>query len=308
MPVIEADGLTRRFGEVLAVDGLSFAIDAGSVVGFLGRNGAGKTTTLRMLLGLIEPDAGRAMIDGLPYRHLPDRSRRVGAALEASGIHPGRKVIDHLRVRAKPAGIPKQRIAEVLEQVELTDAAGRRVSTLSLGMRQRLALAAALLGDPELLILDEPANSLDPEGVRWLRGLLRGLAQEGRTVLVSSHVLAEVAEVANSVLIIDAGRLVTHAPLKELLDQAPPSVKVRTPEPDALARTLNAQGLQTESIDHGVRVLAANPELVATLAARQSIPVLECVGEAPDLEDVFFQLTNHAPNRLTDTIASEATR
>lgn len=292
MAVIEADGLTKRFGDVLAVNDLSFAIPAGSVVGFLGRNGAGKTTTLRMLLGLVGPDAGWATIDGHPYRKLPDRSRRVGAALEASGIHPGRKVIDHLRVRAIATGIPRQRIGEVLEQVELAGAAGRRVSTLSLGMRQRLALAAALLGNPEVLILDEPANGLDPEGVRWLRGLLRSLAQEGRTVLVSSHVLAEVAEVASSVLIIDAGRLVTHAPLDELLNQAPHRVRVRTADPDALAAALDMQGLRTEPADHGLRVLGSDPDQVATLAAEHSIPILECASEDADLEDVFFQLTS----------------
>jgi ABC-2 type transport system ATP-binding protein len=304
MAVIEAQGLTKRFGSVLAVDDLSFAIEAGSVVGFLGRNGAGKTTTLRMLLGLVSPDTGQATIDGRPYRQLSDRTRRVGAALEASGIHPGRKVADHLRVRASATGIPKQRIAEVLERVELSAAADRRAGTLSLGMRQRLALGAALLGDPEVLILDEPANGLDPEGVRWLRGLLRGLAEDGRTVLVSSHILAEVAEVATSVLIIDAGRLVTHAPLNDLLSQAPRWVRVRTPDPGALAEALNARGLQTETGDRSLRALGAAPEQVATIAAEQSIPILECASEDADLEDVFFQLTN----RTANTVVSEVTR
>ncbi len=303
MTVIEAEGLTKRFGAVLAVDDLSFVIEAGSVVGFLGRNGAGKTTTLRMLLGLVTPDAGRATIDDRPYRQLPERTHRVGAALEASGIHPGRTVVGHLRVRASATGIPVRRIGEVLDQVELTAAADRRVGALSLGMRQRLALAAALLGDPEVLILDEPANGLDPDGVRWLRGLLRSLAHEGRTVLVSSHVLAEVAEVATSVLIIDAGRLVTHAPLPELLGGAPRWVRVRTPNPDALAYTLNAQGLQTETSDDGVRVVGASPEQVATLAAEHSIPILECASEDADLEDVFFELTSS-----TNAIASGANR
>ena len=174
-------------------------------------------------------------------------------------------------------------------------------------MRQRLALAAALLGEPEVLILDEPANGLDPNGVRWLRGLLRGLAQQGRTVLVSSHVLAEVAEVATSVLIIDAGRLVSHSPLQDLLRHAPQRVKVRTPEPEALARVLNAQALQTEPAEQGLRVLGAEPETVAKLAAQQSIPVLECAGEDAGLEDVFFQLTRTA-NGSASTVASEATR
>ena len=303
MTVIEAEGLTKRFGAVLAVDDLSFVIEAGSVLGFLGRNGAGKTTTLRTLLGLVTPDAGRAMIDDRPYRQLPERTHRVGAALEASGIHPGRTVAGHLRVRASATGIPVRRIGEVLDQVELTAAADRRVGALSLGMRQRLALAAALLGDPEVLILDEPANGLDPDGVRWLRGLLRSLAHEGRTVLVSSHVLAEVTEVATSILIIDAGRLVTHAPLQELLGGAPRWVRVRTPNPDALAYALNAQGLQTETSDVGIRVVGASPEQVATLAAEHSIPILGCASEDADLEDVFFELTSS-----TNAIASEANR
>ena len=299
MAVIEAEALTKSFGPVLAVDDLSFAIEAGTVVGFLGRNGAGKTTTLRMLVGLVRPDAGRATIAGHPYAKLPARARRVGAVLEASGIHPGRKVRDHLRVRAVAAGVDNRRIAEVLDQVELAGAADRRAGSLSLGMRQRLALAAALLGDPEVLILDEPANGLDPEGVRWLRGLLRGLAREGRTVLVSSHVLAEVAEVATSALIIDAGRLVAHAPLAELLARGPQRVRVRTPQPAQLAETLSEHGLRVEVEGEGLAVVGASPEQVATLAARGAVPVLECVGEPADLEEVFFQLTSTTPAEPT---------
>jgi ABC-2 type transport system ATP-binding protein len=220
---------------------------------------------------------------------------------------PGRKVADHLRVRATATGVASRRIGEVLEQVELAGASDRRVSTLSLGMRQRLTLAAALLGEPEVLILDEPANGLDPEGVRWLRGLLRGPAQQGRTVLVSSHVLAEVSEVATSVLIIDACRLVSHAPLKDLLRHAPQRVKVRTPEPERLAHVLNARALQAESVEQGLRVLGAEPEMVATLAAQRSIPVPKCASEDADLEDAFFQLTRPA-NGFARTVASEATR
>jgi ABC-2 type transport system ATP-binding protein len=216
MAAISVKGLTKRFGDVLAVDQLDFQVDPGTVVGFLGPNGAGKTTTLRMLLGLVTPTAGTATIAGRPYRELPDPARRVGAVLEASGFHPGRSARDHLRVLATAAGLDPRRVDEVLERTGLAAAGRRRVGGFSLGMRQRLGLAAALLGDPEVLVLDEPANGLDPEGVHWLRGLIRGLAADGRTVLVSSHLLAEVAQTADQVVIIDKGRLVTQAPMAEL--------------------------------------------------------------------------------------------
>jgi ABC-2 type transport system ATP-binding protein len=219
MAVIEVRGLTKRFGQVLAVDQMSFEVARGTVTGFLGSNGAGKTTTLRMLLGLIRPDAGTATINGRAYRDLDEPLHQVGAVLEASSFHPGRTARNHLRVQAM-AGMGAQadpsRIDDVLELVELTGAADRRVGGFSLGMRQRLGLATALLTDPDLLILDEPANGLDPEGVRWLRDLLRGLAAEGSTVLVSSHILAEVAQTVDSVVIVDHGHLVTQSSLAEL--------------------------------------------------------------------------------------------
>ncbi len=216
MSVIEVRGLTKRFGPVLAVDRLSFAVEPGSVVGFLGRNGAGKTTTLRMLLGLVRPDAGTATINGRAYRDLPEPLHQVGAVLEASSFHPGRTARDHLRVQALAAQVDPSRIDEVLDLVELRGAADRRVGGFSLGIRQRLGLATALLTEPELLILDEPANGLDPDGVHWLRDLLRGLAADGATVLVSSHILAEVAQTVDSVVILDHGRLVAQSPLADL--------------------------------------------------------------------------------------------
>jgi ABC-2 type transport system ATP-binding protein len=216
MPVIEISGLTKRFADVTAVDHVSFTVDQGSVTGFLGPNGAGKTTTLRMLLGLVTPTAGRATINGRPYRGLPAPLHAVGAALESSSAYPGRTARSHLRITALAGGAPRRRVEEVLELTGLADAAGRRVGRFSLGMKQRLGLAAALLCDPEILILDEPANGLDPEGVRWLRQLLRRLAGEGRTVLVSSHILAEVAQTVDRVVILDHGRLVTQAPLADL--------------------------------------------------------------------------------------------
>jgi len=216
MALIEVRGLTKRFGKVLAVDRLSFTVEAGTVVGFLGPNGAGKTTTLRMLLGLVRPDAGTATINGRCYRDLAEPLHQVGAVLEASSFYPGRTARSHLRVQAMLSQADPSRIDEVLEQVDLTGAADRRVGGFSLGMRQRLGLATALLADPELLILDEPANGLDPDGVRWPRDLLRGIAAEGCTVLVSSHILAEVAQTVDAVVILDHGHLVTQSPLAEL--------------------------------------------------------------------------------------------
>jgi ABC-2 type transport system ATP-binding protein len=218
MSVIEVRGLTKRFGPVLAVDRLSFAVEPGEVVGFLGPNGAGKTTTLRMLLGLVRPDAGTATINGRAYPDLPEPLHQVGAVLEASSFHPGRTARNHLRVQALAGEADPSRIDDVLELTGLTEAADRRVGGFSLGMRQRLGLATALLTDPQLLILDEPANGLDPEGVRWLRDLLRGMAAEGATVLVSSHILAEVAHTVDSVVILDRGRLVAQSSLADLTD------------------------------------------------------------------------------------------
>jgi ABC-2 type transport system ATP-binding protein len=218
MPVIEVRGLTKRFGPVLAVDQLSFAVEPGEVVGFLGPNGAGKTTTLRMLLGLVRPDAGTATINGKAYPDLPEPLHQVGAVLEASSFHPGRTARNHLRVQALAGEADPSRIDDVLELTGLTEAADRRVGGFSLGMRQRLGLATALLTEPELLILDEPTNGLDPEGVRWLRDLLRSMAAEGATVLVSSHILAEVAHTVDSVVILDHGQLVAQSSLADLTD------------------------------------------------------------------------------------------
>jgi len=208
--------LTKRFGELAAVDGVTFSLEPGTVTAFLGPNGAGKTTTLRLLLGLAEPAGGEALVFGRRYRELDEPIRRVGAVLESSDFHPARSGRDHLRALALAAGLPLSRVEEVLEQVDLSGAASRRVRTYSLGMRQRLGLAAALLGNPELLILDEPANGLDPAGVRWLRIFLQAFAAQGRTVLVSSHLLAEVAQTVDRVLIIDHGRLLASGRLDEL--------------------------------------------------------------------------------------------
>jgi ABC-2 type transport system ATP-binding protein len=216
MTEVEVRDLTKTFGRVTAVRGMSFTAPAGAVTGFLGPNGSGKTTTLRILLGLVRADAGAALIGGLPYGRLARPRRTAGAMLEATGFHPGRRARDHLRVLASAAEIPGHRVDEVLDQVGLAPAARRRVREFSLGMRQRLGLAAALLGDPRVLVLDEPANGLDPAGIAWLRGLLRGLADEGRTVIVASHVLSEVAQTADHVVIVSAGQVRFAGPLGEI--------------------------------------------------------------------------------------------
>ncbi len=218
-PVVSVQALTKHFRDVVAVEDVTFSLEAGTVTGFLGPNGAGKTTTLRLLLGLARPSAGEALVFGRRYRDLDSPPRRVGAVLESNDFHPGRSGRDHLRALALAAEIPPSRVEEVLELVELEPVAGRRVKTYSLGMRQRLGLAGALLGDPELLILDEPANGLDPAGVHWLRGFLRDFAEQGRTVLVSSHILAEVAQTVDQIVIIDHGRLLTTATLADLTER-----------------------------------------------------------------------------------------
>jgi ABC-2 type transport system ATP-binding protein len=219
-PVVSVRALTKRYFEVIAVERLSFTLEPGTITAFLGPNGAGKTTTLRLLLGLARPSAGEALLFGYRYRELDDPARRVGAVLESNDFDPSRSGRNHMRVLALAAGIPNQRVEELLELVELDRAAHRPVSSYSLGMRQRLGLAAALLGDPELLLLDEPANGLDPAGVHWLRGFLQGLAADGRTVLISSHVLAEVAQTVQRALIISRGRLVGDIQLDQLEDGA----------------------------------------------------------------------------------------
>jgi ABC-2 type transport system ATP-binding protein len=293
MAVITIQGLTKRFGPVTAVDDLSFEVDQGTVVGFLGPNGAGKTTTLRMLLGLVTPTAGTAKIDGRPYRGLPDPIRQVGAVLEASSFHPGRSARNHLRVIATAAGLPLARTDAVLDQVGLATAAHRRVGGFSLGMRQRLGLATALLGDPQVLILDEPANGLDPEGVHWLRGFLRQLADQGHTVLVSSHVLAEVAQTVDQVVIIAAGRLVTQSTLAALTARTDQLVRVRTPQAEALRSLLAAQGIRANP-DGADQLLATGttPEAVGRAAAAAGIVIYEMGVERSNLEDVFLQLTS----------------
>jgi len=298
MPVIEVHDLTKRFGVLTAVDHLSFEVDAGSVVGFLGPNGAGKTTTLRTLLGLVAPAQGSAKICGRLYQELPDPLHRVGAVLEASSPYPGRTARNNLRVQALAGQMPDSRIEEVLDLVDLIPAADRRVGEFSLGMRQRLGLATALLCDPEILILDEPANGLDPEGVRWLRDLLRDLADEGRTVLVSSHILAEVAQTVDSVIILDRGHLVTHDTLEELTARVQHKLRIRTPQAEQLQRLLIAQGATALVVTPDrLEVTGSSAERVGLLAAEHAIPIFETTTDGVGLEDVFFQLTEAAESK-----------
>jgi ABC-2 type transport system ATP-binding protein len=291
--VVAVEHLSKRFGQLLAVDDLSFALRAGTITGFLGPNGAGKTTTLRMLLGLVEPTSGTALVFGHRYREHPDPARRVGAVLEAADFHPGRSGREHLAALALAASLPLSRVDEVLELVELAAAGRRRVGTYSLGMRQRLGLAAALLRDPELLILDEPANGLDPEGVHWLRTFMRGFATAGKTVFVSSHVLAEVAQTVDRVLIIDKGRLVTIAPLGELTRRMQAGVRVRAAGVRALLPALAAAGFEATVLDGDeLLVRGASPKEVGELAWNAGIVIEELTQESSTLEGVFLELTS----------------
>jgi ABC-2 type transport system ATP-binding protein len=290
---IDVVGLTKRFGPVTAVDDISFTVQPGRVTGFLGPNGAGKTTTLRCLLGLVRPTAGTATIGGHTYRDLPDPLGTVGASLEAASFHPGRTARDHLRVMASGARLPRDRIDEVLQVVSLQEAADRRVGGYSLGMRQRLALAAALLGDPDVLVLDEPANGLDPAGIAWLRGFLTRLAAEGRTILISSHVLSEVQQTVEDVLIIANGRLVRHGRLHDLDDPTTRGVLVRSPDAERLRKVLHSEGLpESGSPDGLVRVTGTTPAAVGAAAFRHGIEVHELYAEPSDLERTFLQLTS----------------
>jgi ABC-2 type transport system ATP-binding protein len=294
MEKILIEGLTKRYGPVPAVDDLSFSVPAGRVTGFLGPNGAGKTTTLRILLGLVHPTSGSATINGIAYANLADPARTVGAVLEATSFHPGRRPRDHLKILAAAAGIPQSRVEQTLERVGLATAADRRVGGFSLGMRQRLGLAAALLGEPEILVLDEPTNGLDPDGVRWLRGLVRQLASEGRTVLVSSHLLSEVAQTVDDVVIIANGGLVAHGPIADVARQAASrfAVLLRTPDTIEAQRALTAAELEVSLEDDGALVVSgATPDAVGRAVAKAGLTLYEMRPLDRTLEDVFLELT-----------------
>lgn len=292
---IVVSGLTKTFGSVRAVDDLNFTVEPGSVTGFLGPNGAGKTTTLRMVLGLAQPTAGTATIGGQRYHDIADPGRAVGAVLEATSFHPGRSARNHLKVYCSVIGVPDARADEVLEMVGLRDAANRSVKGYSMGMRQRLGLATALLGNPRVLILDEPANGLDPEGIAWLRQLLRHLADtEGRTVLVSSHVLSEVEQTVDRVVILTRGRLVREGTLAELSEGREQGTLVRTPSPDELAAAVGSFGPDVR-VERGaediVYVRGAEPRPVGHAAFAAGVEMHELSPMRSDLEDIFLELT-----------------
>jgi len=290
--VIEVDRLTKRYGKTIAVDDLSFRVTPGRITGFLGPNGAGKTTTLKAVLGLVHPTSGTTTVLGKPYRELDDPLRRVGAVLETSRYHPGRSGRNHLRVVAAQAGVPNARVDEVLQLVAMKEPAKRRVGGYSMGMRQRLGLAAALLGEPELLVLDEPANGLDPAGIRWLRDLLRSLASQGRTILISSHVLAEVEQIADEVVIIHRGRFVAQSTTRDLAERAAGAVRVRSPEAARLREVLATDGMTVaESDDGALSVSEGTAPRVGELAAANGIVLHELMTERATLEEAFLELT-----------------
>jgi ABC-2 type transport system ATP-binding protein len=293
MAAIEISEISKRFGSVQAVSDLSFEVEQGRVTGFLGPNGAGKSTTLRILLGLVHADAGNATFDGHHFEQLPHPSAEVGAVLEDASFHPGRTGRNHLRILAAAGGHPSSRVDEVLGQVGLGDAGNRRVKGYSMGMRQRLAIAAALLGDPEVLILDEPANGLDPPGIRWMRELMRSEARRGRAVLVSSHLLSEVSQSVDDIVVISHGELRANGSLQDVLARAEGGgTRVRAPDADALTRALQAAGIEFRPDPSGALLArGAAPERVGQVASDARVALSELTSAGRSLEDVFLELT-----------------
>jgi ABC-2 type transport system ATP-binding protein len=291
--MIEARGLTKRYGKTLAVDSLSFDVRPGQVTGFLGPNGSGKSTTMRLIMGLDLPNTGRATINGRPYRNLPWPMHEVGALLEAKAIHPGRSAFNHLWMLAQTHGIRRRRVEEMLDLVGLTDVAGRRAGKFSLGMSQRLGIAAALLGDPSVLLFDEPVNGLDPEGILWVRTLLRHLASEGRTVFVSSHLMSEMAITADHVVVIGRGRLIADQPVADLVTQSSGQfVKVRTPDPGRLSSLIGTAGGKVKPSDDGsLAVSDLSAEAIGDLAAEHGVRLHELTPLRASLEEAFMDLT-----------------
>jgi len=291
--MIQVQGLSKSYGETLAVDGLDFEVRPGAVTGFLGPNGAGKTTTMRMILGLDRPTAGRALVAGRPYQELADPLKQVGALLDAHAVHGGRTARGHLRWLAYSNGLPESRVEAVLAQVGLADVGRKRIKGFSLGMRQRLGVAAALLGDPPVLMLDEPVNGLDPEGIRWIRTLLRGLAAEGRAVLVSSHLMSEMALTADHLVVIGRGRLLADSSTAEFIDRHGRSrVRVRAVDAAKLAALLSGSGLAAAPVDGGAwEVTGAEPEDIAALAAANGVVLYEIAVQQDSLEEAFMRMT-----------------
>jgi ABC-2 type transport system ATP-binding protein len=293
--MIEARGLTKRYGDKLAVDGLTFTVEPGRVTGFLGPNGAGKSTTMRMILGLDAPTSGSVTVNGRPYRDHTAPLREVGALLDARAVHPGRSAYHHLLALAQTCGIRRSRVDEVVEAVGLGGVARRRAGGFSLGMGQRLGIAAALLGDPRTVILDEPVNGLDTEGIRWIRSLLRGLAAEGRTVFVSSHLMSEMAMTAQHLIVIGRGRLIADSGVEEFIAGAAPAmVRVRSADPAALADLLRSREVAFEEADGALAVSGLSTDQVGRLAGAAGITLLELTAQQASLEEAFIDLTRDA--------------
>jgi ABC-2 type transport system ATP-binding protein len=293
---IEVCGITKRYGRTLAVDRLSFSVRRGRVTGFVGPNGAGKSTTMRVILGLDAPDTGRVRVSGAEYRALQRPLLQVGALLDAAATHPGRRARDHLLWLARSNGIPRTRVADVLELVGLAEVARRRTGGFSLGMAQRLGIAAALLGDPPVLLLDEPVNGLDPEGILWMRGLLRALADEGRAVLVSSHLMSELEGTADDLVVIGRGRLIAETTVDELLAaRSTASVNLRTPQAaEAMTLLARAGGTVTSAGQDQLLVTGLDVAVIADLAAEHGLRVHELASQRPSLEEAFLELTRDA--------------
>ena len=291
--MIEAQHLTKRYGKTVAVDEASFAVRPGRVTGFLGPNGAGKSTTMRMILGLDTPSSGSVLVDGKPYRELTDPLRSVGALLDAKAIIGGRSAASHLAWLADSNGIARRRVTEVLELVGLSDVAGKRVGTFSLGMNQRLGIAAALLGDPETLIFDEPINGLDPDGILWIRNLMKSLAAQGRTVFLSSHLMSEMAQTADHLLVIARGRIIADASTDEFVNRnSPPSVRVRALQPTDLAAALTRRGALVERCPDGAMIVTGlDSAAIGGAASADDITLLELAVHGASLEEAFFELT-----------------
>ncbi len=299
--MIQARGLTKRYGSRTAVDDLSFDVRPGAVTGFLGPNGAGKSTTLRMLVGLDRPDAGEAWLDARRYAQLREPLRAVGALLDARWVHPNRSAHAHLRWLARSNRLPLSRVDETLELVGLTAVAGRRVGGYSLGMSQRLGIAAAMLGDPPILLLDEPVNGLDPEGVLWMRTFLQSLARQGRTVLVSSHLLSEMEHTASELVVIGRGRLIAQGPLASF--SGAPTVHVRGPRMDVMAVVLQRAGLRFEGDRSGLRIPGVTTERIGDLACAHGVVLHELSLSRPSLEQAFFAATEGVVDYRTEVAA-----
>jgi len=294
--MITAENLTKRFGPHTAVDNVSFVARPGQVTGFLGPNGAGKSTTMRMIMGLDRPTSGHTTVNGKPFASHHDPMAQAGALLDAKAAHPGRRAVDHLRLLAATNGLPAKRVAEVLDLTGLTDVARRRIGGFSLGMHQRLGIAATMLGDPQVLIFDEPVNGLDPEGVHWVRGFARARAAEGRTVFISSHLMSEMAQTADHIIVLGKGRVLADAPLKEFLRAAEsPNVRVRVSDATVLGSLLAADGVTiTQTAADSLEVAGLPSHLIARAAALEGLQLHELTPLSASLEEAYLALTDEA--------------